>query len=522
MSATTRTGGRWLCAALLFGVAFVAFYDAALAPVRYPYAADSASYIEMADSLYHEGRPRVTPWDLEFPHDDRIAQRLFPPGFPLLVAAFIPLAGDATRASLWPGRLAAALLPALLFAAFRGALGEAALALVACFALATPGVRGWQYLAYSDVTALAVAVLAVGALARGLGLVGTARAPRAGWLLAAGLLAGASYGIRNAGLAVLAAALLVLAHDAWRARRGAAAFGWWLAGAAMPLAALWAYNLATFGQLQPYTMPASQRAWQQNVGDYALAQLTDLGLPWQFAEATPPALAVGALALLAAGLGTAWWRLRADARRQGLLTLLAGYGFGGGLLLVLSRSRYEWGNQIDVRNTLQYTWALAFAAACATAALAGPRARRAARVLGGALLLSLVVTTLLDVAGVRRRGPEFWQVLNRDAAVLAAPAAEPPGTLLASNESVLFRIGAHRPVRELEIAGTDRDFVGSLELLARTAAPRPAVLYLVCDDYTKGYSACGGTAEPGVTPPDCIPVRRTSPRVYTCRPRPPA
>ena len=158
-------GRRWVLAALAFGILLVSFYDAVLAPVRYPYAADSASYVEMADTLYHGGRPRVTPWDLEFPDQDRIPQRLFPPGFPLLIAAFVPLTGDATTASLWPGRLAAALVPLLLLLAFRGALRDRSLALLGAFALATPGVIGWQYLAYSDVTALAVAMLALGACA---------------------------------------------------------------------------------------------------------------------------------------------------------------------------------------------------------------------------------------------------------------------------------------------------------------------------------------------------------------------
>ncbi len=510
-------GRRWVLAALAFGILLVSFYDAVLAPVRYPYAADSASYVEMADTLYHGGRPRVTPWDLEFPDQDRIPQRLFPPGFPLLIAAFVPLTGDATTASLWPGRLAAALVPLLLLLAFRGALRDRSLALLGAFALATPGVIGWQYLAYSDVTALAVAMLALGVLARGLGLLGAPARLRPGWLALAGCLAGACYGIRNAGLAVLAAGLLALAHDAWRQRRGVAALVPWLAGAAGPVVALWSYNVATFGQLQPYTMPVSQRGWLENVGDYALAAITDLGVPWQLTEQLPAAIAIAAIALLALGLAAAWWRLRDDARGQGLLTLVAGYGFGGALLLVLSRSRYEWGNQIDVRNTLQYTWALAFGVAIAMSALAGPRLRRAGLAGAAMLVLFLVVTTLHDVTGVRAAGPEFWQQLNQDPAVLAAPAAEPATTLLASNDAVLFRIGSRRPVRELEISGTDRDFAGALALLARTAAPRAAVLYLVCDSYTQGFTACGGAAVPGMAAPPCTPVRRIPPRVWTCR-----
>lgn len=514
------TRRAWLLAVLLFGIGFVTAYDLALGSVRYPYAADSASYIEMADSLYHEGRPLVTPWDLDESDHERIPQALFPPGFPLLVVAFIPLTGDARSAALWPGRIAAALVPLLVAVLFRGVFGPALLALLGCFALVTPGLRGWQFLAYSDASALAVAVLALGALARGLGLTGSSGALGRGWLLAAGLAAGVSYGIRNAALAVLAASVLTLAWHAWRLRGGLRASAWWLAGVAPPVAALWSYNLATFGHLQPYTMPASTRGVLQNIGDYALAQLTDLGLPWQVAERTPAMLAVVALALLAVLVALGWWRLRAAPRRQALLMLLGGYALGGGLLLIASRSRYEWGGLIDVRNTLQYTWALGLAAAVATASLAGPRLRAAASAAGFALVLFLIGSTAHEVVSVRAGGLERWQLLARDPAVLAAAADAPAQTYLASNQAVLFRIGAARHVRELEISGDDHDLQGSLALLARAAGPRPALLLLVCDEWAQGYSVCGGARHVSAAPPDCRAVRVRQPRVWACRPRP--
>lgn len=509
---------RALFAALLFGVLFVAAYDGLLAHVRYPYAADSASYVEMADSLYREGRARVTPWDLDSPQQDAVPQRLFPPGFPLLVAAFIPLTGDAASAALWPSRLAAVLLPLTILLAFRGALGDRALVLVGCCALAGAGVRGWQFLAYSDVAALPFAVLALGLLARGLGLL-RAGPWRAGPLFVSGVLAGAAYGVRNAGIAVLAAALAVLAIDALRERRARPALTW-LLGAFGPLVALAAYNLATFGQLQPYTMPASARHWGLNLRDYALTQVIDLGLPWQMAERTPAMLALVLLGALAAALAWIAWRLRPVPRRQLLLLLLAGYAFGGGLLLVLSRSRFEWGGLIDVRNTLQYTWALLLAVALGLREGAGEGSRVLGLRAGGLLLTFLVVTTATEVASVRRNGVEFWQVLDQDPVLREAPRRESAATLLASNDAVLFRIGARRPVRQLEISGTDANFRGSLALLARTAAPREAVLFLVCDEYTHGYSACGGARVPGVAPPACEPLRTTLPRVFRCRPDP--
>ena len=138
---------RWRWGVFLFALLFVGGFDAMWTGKRYAYAADSASYIEMADSLYHDGRPLVTPWDATEGPADQIPQRLFPPGYPLLIAAFMPLTGDARTAALFPGRIAAICLPVLILSLFSGALREKSLALVAMYALLTPGVRGWQFLA---------------------------------------------------------------------------------------------------------------------------------------------------------------------------------------------------------------------------------------------------------------------------------------------------------------------------------------------------------------------------------------
>ena len=206
--------GRWLgLVALLAGVLLVAGYDLTLAPKRYPYSADSASYIDMAASLHEAGRPLVTPWEVDPGDRDAIPQILFPPGFGIVIAAFMPFAGDAASAALWPSRIAAALLPFLIVTLFRGALPDRTLLAMALLALLAPGVRAWQFVAYSDVTGLAFSVVALGALARGLGLVGRP-AVGLGWLLLAGLVAGLGYGVRNSGLAVLGASVAMLGY-AW-------------------------------------------------------------------------------------------------------------------------------------------------------------------------------------------------------------------------------------------------------------------------------------------------------------------
>jgi hypothetical protein len=502
---------RW--GVFLFALLFVAGFDSMWTGKRYAYAADSASYLEMADSLYHEGRPLVTPWDASEGQADEIPQRLFPPGYPMMIAAFMPLTGDARTAALFPGRIAAICLPVLILSLFSGALREKSLALVAVYALLTPGVRGWQFLAYSDVTALAVSVLALGALARGLRLLGDTRRPML-WCAMAGFSAGSAYGIRNAGIAVLAITLVMLVESLWRRRawRESLAVG---LGAIGPLAALWVYNLRTFGQWQPYTMPPSNRAWFLNVVDWTRASFTDSGIPWQLAERLPRFVAPLTLGVVLILLILAFWRLRVDPRRRALFMLLAGYATGGAVLLILSRSRYEWGNTIDERNTLQYTWALAFAFVMAVPILCRPEIVRLLRRLGWVFLAMMGCMSVYDAWSVGTAPVEWWQKLSADPQVLQA-ARLPSPVYLASNRAVLFRISAGAHVRNVEIGGDDRELKRVLDHVRREAAGRPVRFLLVCDEYTEGYSACGGAPIEGVAAPVCPFVREPSPRVLAC------
>jgi hypothetical protein len=515
-------GARLAIAALFVGALAVLAYDRELATFRYPYSGDSASYIDMAGGLLREGRPYVTPWDVEPGDRDAVPQPLFPPGFSVMIAALTPLFGDVRLAALYPSRAAAALLPFLIVFLFRGAVSDAALGGVAALVLLSAGVRDWHFLAYSDVPALALAVIAMGALARGLGVTAASgvAAVRPGaqlWLLLAGLAAGTAYTVRNAGLAVLAASLAMLLFARLRGLGPRRAALLWLAGAVGPLAALWSYNLATFGVLQPYAMPASTRRWPQNLGDYAVAQLADLGVPERIFAGGPPLLAVAALTAIALVFAAALWRLRRAPLRQALVALLGGYAAAGAVLLVVSRSRYEWGNFIDSRNVLQYTFAYALGLALVAETLVPPRARRLAAVVGAALLVSLACATANDLRAGRDYHEEAWLALSRDHALMAEARALPRDALIASNAAVLFRLGVPRPVRELEVGGDDRGFLGSLGQLSRAAAGRrPAAFLLVCDEWTAGFTACGAPPDGAATGPDCRLIRSAPPRVLLC------
>jgi hypothetical protein len=494
-------------AALLLGIVLVLARSTALAPYSYPYFGDSASYIEMAESLRATGKPRVAPWDLIHPETDAIPQPLFPPGIAVLIAALTPLAGDAPTAATWPNRIAAALLPFLIVVLFRGQAPDPALLVLGIAVLFSRGVMDWHYVAYTDVVCLAFAVVSLGAFVRA---EGQSRA----WLAAAGLAAGIAYTVRNAALAVLLASAFTLGWELLRSRfrswRNLLAWG---AGAAVPLGALAAYNIGTFGKLQPYEMPPSSRPWTRNLIDWVSMQLHDLYVPYSLVK--PMTLPVaGAVLALALGLGMRWWwRTRADGRRHRLITLLGAYVAAGGAILVASRSRYEWADTIQVRHTLQYTWAIGVLLVVAAGALSLRMQRVLAGIVGIAVAFS-AADAVAYVRKVRAGGEEAWMTVASDDRVVDALRAIPAGTFVTSNASVLFRIAAARPVRLVEFGGGDDAFEAALAKVRAAAGTRPSAYVLWCHEYTAAASACADV--PRDAGPHCRRLRGPPQIVALC------
>jgi hypothetical protein len=513
-AAAPRARLGYAALALALGVAFVTLYDASLGVSHYPYSGDSASYIEMAASLHADGHPRVTPWGLEHAEQDAVPQPLFPPGFAVLASMLIPLAGDARAAAAWPSRVGAALLPLLIVLCWRGTLPPGALLLVGAWALLSPGVRTWQFIAYSDVAALALAVFALGLLARAVHDAAEGRPPGLRRWVGAGAAVAACYAMRNAGLAVLAASFATLAYLRVREFIGTRAILAWLAGAALPIVVLETYNLATFHSLWPYSMPASVRGWADNTLDYSGAQLEDLGLPPALVADGPPGVWLVLLLLALAAGAAVLWASRARRGAHAVLALLACYAGAGALLLIASRSRFEWGNLIDSRNVLQYSFAFGLAAAVAVATLAPPWPRRASAALLGLLVVVQAVAALGEAREAREAAPESWLALDRDADLMGAARAIPSATLVASNAAVLFRIGVPLRARQLDVGGEDRDFEGSLTLLRRAAGARAAAFLLVCNEWTWQFSACAGPATGAA--PKCMRLRSAAPIVALC------
>lgn len=474
--------------------------------MRYPYSSDSASYLEMAESLLDGRPPAVVPWGLEVPEQESMAQPLFPPGMPLLVALFAPLAGGAKIALFTLPRAAAALLPLLFLVVFRGALADGMLVLLGVAVLCTRGIAYWHYVGYSDVPGLFLAVAALGTAWQA----GETRHRPAAVL--AGLLAGLCYAVRNAGLAPILAILCYFAiavrHDP-RAWRSAAA---WCGGLLPIVALLKLYNLVEFGTPSPYAMPPSTRGFAVNLADWVSAQASDLRLIAGDAEPLSPGFAAGVLLIaVLAGLGLAYRLAASPATR--LARLLAIYVMAGGAMTVLSRTVYEWGGRIDDRHALQYGFALLLL--CLIGLEAGPgqvyRRLPAAVLAGVALWLGggAIEATLIE-----RDTPEDLARLAADAGVIGVVRGLPAQSWIASDNAALLRIETGRRVRQSDFGGDDAEFAEHLAALAARVAPRPVAFVLFCDRWTRQLAACNPAA---VRVARCEPVRRDPPRVALCR-----
>ena len=473
---------------------------------RYAFSSDSASYLEMAQAVLHGHAPEVVPWGLELPLQEAMAQPLFPPGLPLLVALVAPFSGGAKAALVLLPRLAAALLPLLLLVVFRGALADGLLVLFGTAVLCTRGIAYWHYVGYSDVPGLFFATAALGTAWRA----AEARGRRTA--VFAGLLAGLCYAVRNAGLAPIVAVLcywvleMVRDRTAWRA---AAA---WLSGLVPVVVLLKVYNLVEFGTTSPYRMPASTRGFTANLADWVSAQVGDLRLRAPDAAALPPAVALVVL-LLAVGICLfGWWRSKPSPATR-LARLLALYVAAGGAMTVLSRTLYEWGGLIDDRHALQYSFALLLIMLIGIEARLAGRYRR----LAGTLLAGLVVwlsVGAVQTALIERKEPEELATLAGDPVFIGAVRALPADTWIASDSAAMLRIETNRTVRQSDFGGDDADLAEHLAELARRVAPRPVEFVLVCDRWTRQLSACN-TAVLASAP--CRQLRRTAPRAALCR-----
>lgn len=357
----------------LLGLVLVAGIVALFWGLQSPWANDSVGYLQEAQGLFDgRGLTRATGWDVLDPAYAPFP--LFPPGLSL-AAAGVSLTGvSVAHAALAIGWLSWLFVVPAAAWAVRPLVGLHAARAVGVLAGTSPAFVEWGFQALADAPLTLFSLLSLGLLTRAPAL---ADLPLRTWALS-GLFAGVAYLFRNAGavLPLTVIALLALALLAQRLSFAASLRAGlvWGAGFALCAFPLFAYNLATFGSIQPYF--GAHGTIEYGVLNAVRVSLWSLLLDlsaWRFvADLAWNGAALAALAPL--GLAAGWLILR---RRQPAFPLAGGvlaiYALIGCALVVWGRSRFDWVETSLTRQFMPYAWALLALGAWALQRLAQSR-----------------------------------------------------------------------------------------------------------------------------------------------------
>ena len=482
LEATRRPPRAWVphLLMLVLGVLCACFSLLHASPINfYP---DSASYLEQARHLLAGSAPLSTPWGLDRLETTTELSRLFPPGYALSIAAvatLIPLKAFTAAVAIELTALIA--LPLLCFVATRQALGDGRAMLVAALTATSFMALLLGSAVVSDVYCLALAVAAFALLMRGQTL---------GQGILCGVLVGIAYAVRNASTALLISiALYFVACYTLQPDRQLPAkrfMAGTLVGCALLLLPLIVWRFLAFGTLQPYAMPPSTVSLKENIGALVAAYVTDIGARTFFSgglrsavqtpagHATIVALGlIGALAAVVVLILTwraRWPKLPGAAKRVVLFSAI--YAICGSVMLVIARTRWQWGENINDRYTLQYMFFVWTCLAAFTLKPASDRRKSWFSPMAAIIALGLVahgIWLLQILAHYRDPPPSFLPVVAKAEKILCS---QPPQTLLISNVAWLYRVRCELPVRTSEAIDFPRDATSAVTTQLRPEVER--------------------------------------------------
>ena len=413
------------------------------------YSWDSAAYIEAANSL-HAGRGCSQRVIDGLGHDIWEPMSWWPPGYSLLIS-FIMMFGVSAKTAC------------LIVAGANGAISIVLLGLIAGRLL------NWK-IALPLTTAVAVSVafqkvsiqcmsdtsylMLVLASVAGIVFWTTSEKQSWRWLFAAGLFAGAAWVTRNTGLALVAATgVFFLIHLYWMPLRRVISIGLvWAAGAVICAVPLIVHNLIVFGQINAYYMPPSELSFFYNVRRAVYVIVRDMTTLDFLATGVSAHLVIVAVLLAAFGAALAWWQLRRPIRRAAffgaipgfveryrLPVLLLAYAAAYSAIVIIARSRYRWGEEIDPRHMFQVYWALWLCLAIGGLALIRQRAQTL--VAGAAVAVALLQT--YDTARYSSRPADRIDTMERrvgPAACTYLNAHVGPDAIVLSTRAEILRI----------------------------------------------------------------------------------
>ncbi len=434
---------------LIYGICISSFFVWWMGRLIYPFTDDGICYLDVARNFL-AGRGLVhAPWGA-YPVDrDLIPLSVFPPGFPLLIAAVSALGLPPESVILAVPRICWAVLPFALAWSVRPVASNSVAMATGLLAGIAPAVVMFGYRPMTDVPFLLTVAVSLGCLIRYV-----AHASRGiALLVLSGLFAGIAYSLRNVGIALLLAVPAAIFFRGLDTRHGWSRtlieIAAWVAGTLPILLGLWYRNAVEFGRLVVYGMaeiPMNAATVIHNARDFLwdfLHELTGVRLIAQLAwDAKWAVICLApAASLLLFGIAK-HWRRQSSAQRF-VLVLLAAYCLLGAVVVIYAKSRY---NTSDfLRYSTQYTWAVVFIGFYALyLMLQGRTALRtlAMLCLAGALFfprLYYSIKTLNSEAVAR-------DVLSRDSSAVRAAKDLPTRDLILTNQLV-YRLTTDEDLR---------------------------------------------------------------------------
>lgn len=334
-----------------------------------PYTPDSAYYIEQARSVISGKGFQSRFYGLDEIGKTTRADPLFSPGYSIVIATGTELTGVSPEmVAPWVNRIAMALLPVIVFLSFRLVVGVYYAACIGTLTVLTPGILKWGQLALSDILSLALVIASFGMT---LVALSDENNDRPIWMtLLGGLISGFAYLTRNANLAFIAASsvtialLLILSPKRERLNKWKLSFAW-MSGVLIVILPWLARNFIVFGKLQPYAMPQSTVGVLTNFRDFVAAQISEvLGMGYigkLAASSVLGLITVFVIIILFGWLLYKKWPLLQGIEKNGVV-FAASYAAFGACLVIIARSKYQWGELISDRHTLQYATFILLAA----------------------------------------------------------------------------------------------------------------------------------------------------------------
>ena len=414
-----------------------------------PYGVDSASYIDQARNFMARGVFEVTPFGIEESESIYVPDKLFPPGYPLVIAISslllqLPVEVIAPFLSL----AALILLPVVIVYSFHRVLGLLPALGVGILVALTPAAVRQGCIAYSDLLSLILVIYAVNRLL-------AAGNKSASWFCL-GLLTGFSYLLRNANLGLL---LTIALYLLWRFivepenRREYLKNGViWLGANALLVVPLLVRNFLVFGKLQPYWMPPSNVSLAENSHDYLEAQLDTLlafngldrllaGTLWGIV------LLLMLVALIVQQLITTWQHWQKI--EQHAFFIAFSYAAIGAAMVIAARTKYQWGIHISARHVLPYS---CFVFVALVLVFKNATLKINSRYWGLGLAIALLTTRVFELPKLYAYSPydqSNWDVAKQIKANQDVICSNLNGRFAVSNYAFIYRIVCAAPVRQI-------------------------------------------------------------------------